>query len=93
MKFEGANQVVQLLVNNQEAGIHVGGYTGFVFPISKYVEYGRENKLTIVCDNSHSDHVPPYSADFTFYGGVYRDVELVVADIVHVEIDNDAAGK
>ena len=53
IKFEGSNQITTLFVNNVEVGKHIGGYTGFVFDITKFLNYGEENELKIEVDNSH----------------------------------------
>ena len=72
--FEGANQVVQLYVNGHFAGEHTGGYTRFNFDVTKFINYGEKNSLAIRVDNAHNPNIPPLSADFTFFGGIYRDV-------------------
>lgn len=82
--FEGANQVVRLYVNGHYAGKHTGGYTRFVFDITKYIVPGGENLFAVEVDNAHDPDIPPLSADFTFFGGIYRDVSLLMTDKVHV---------
>ena len=88
LKFEGVNQVTTVHVNGTEALTHKGGYTAFSVDISKLISYGKDNLLEVIVDNSHNENVPPLNADFTFYGGVYRDVHLIVADDVHFNMDN-----
>ena len=92
LKFEGANQVVNLYVNGKLAGTHKGGYTGFVFDVSEFVEAGKNNQFRIECDNSYNAAIPPLTADFTFYGGVYRDVYLMVTDPIQFVVNNIATG-
>jgi len=82
--FEAANQVVRLYVNGHYAGKHTGGYTRFVFDITKYIVPGGENLFAAEVDNAHDPDIPPLSADFTFFGGIYRDVSLLMTDKVHV---------
>ena len=82
--FEGANQVVRLYVNGHYAGKHTGGYTRFVFDITKYIVPGGENLFAVEVDNAHDPDIPPLSADFTFFGGIYRDVDLILTDRVAV---------
>lgn len=74
--FEGANQVTTLLVNGKLVGSHTGGYTAFSFDVTDYVQAGL-NDFEIRVDNSHNPDIPPLSADFTFFGGVTRDVYLI----------------
>jgi beta-galactosidase len=81
--FEGANQVTTVFINGKKAGTHAGGYTAFSIPITSYVKYGQENEVLVKVDNSHNESIPPLTADFTFYGGIYRDVYLMVNGRVH----------
>jgi len=85
--FEGANQVTELKVNGQFAGKHIGGYTRFCFDITDYVQFGKQNTFEIIVDNSYNKDIPPLTADFTFYGGIYRDVNLVYTDKVHLALN------
>ncbi len=89
--FEGANQVADVTVNGRSAGRHVGGYSAFAFDISDLVRIGKQNEIEVVVDNRHNDDVPPLNADFTFYGGIYRDVWLLVLNDVHFDLDDYAA--
>lgn len=92
VRFEGANQVTELFVNDTKVGEHIGGYTGFVFNITPYLSFGCNNQLKVVCDNSYNENIAPLSADFTFYGGIYRDVNLIHTQSLHVEVENNANG-
>ena len=89
--FEGVNQVAELFVNGKSAGKHIGGYTRFCFDITDLLNYNQSNLLEVKVDNSHNDNIPPYSADFTFFGGIYRDVFLVITDKVHVSLSDFAS--
>jgi beta-galactosidase len=89
--FEGANQVADVTVNGEPAGRHVGGYSAFAFDISDLARFGEENEIEVRVDNRHDEDVPPLNADFTFYGGIYRDVRLLVLDDVHFGLDEYAA--
>lgn len=81
--FEGANQVAEIFINGKKAGEHTGGYAGFYVPITGLVNFSGDNELLVKLDNSHNKFIPPLSADFTFYGGIYRDVWLVAVAPVH----------
>jgi len=95
LQFEGANQEAEVYVNGQLAGRHAGGYTAFRFPISQWLKFsGNEpGKADIVVKltNRYNPDIPPLTADFTFYGGIYRDVVLVAAEPVHFDLDNHAS--
>lgn len=86
--FEGANQVTEVIVNGKPAGKHTGGYAAFYIPISGYINAGAENEIAVKVDNSYNAAVPPLSADFTFFGGAYRDVYLVATNAVHFSTNN-----
>ncbi|MCM4159868.1 glycoside hydrolase family 2 [Antarcticibacterium flavum] len=92
LKFEGSNQITTVFVNGKKIGEHRGGYTGFVFDVSEALNFGQANELKIEVDNSHNPDIPPLDADFNFYGGIYRDLELILTNAVHFELENEAAG-
>ncbi|NGF55843.1 beta-galactosidase [Parapedobacter sp. SGR-10] len=92
--FEGAAQVAEVFVNGKKVGSHTGSYTFFSFPITQYLKPGKdnvENELLVRLDNSHNEDIPPLSADFTFFGGLYRDVHLIAVNKVRFDMDNDAS--
>lgn len=83
LHFEGANQRTEVYINNKKVGEHFGGYTFFCFDITSFVHEGN-NELLVAVDNSYDPDIPPLSADFTFFGGIYRDVSLISTSPVHV---------
>lgn len=86
--FEGANQVTSLFVNGQTIGEdHIGGYTSFARNITAAIKQG-DNEITIKVDNAHNDEIVPQSADFSFYGGIYRDIQLIITKSIHFEVAN-----
>jgi len=87
LHFEGANQVITLYVNGQEVGNHIGGYTAFTFDITPYIKPGG-NILAVKVDNGHDTSIPPLSADFTFFGGIYRNLWLISTEQVHLDLLN-----
>ena len=90
LRFEGANQVTELWVNDNYVGKHIGGYSAFCFDISGYLRQGN-NALKIKVDNSHNADIPPLSADFTFFGGIYRDLNLIVTPKTHISTTHYAS--
>ncbi len=90
VRFEGANQEVDLYVNGTHAGNHKGGYTAFIFDITGYVHPGA-NDFKIKVDNSHNEGIPPMGADFTFFGGIYRNVSLMFVPESHIRVDHYAS--
>ncbi len=82
--FEGANQELELFVNGISAGKHAGGYTRFSFDVTSLISVRKDNLFTIKVDNSFNKNIPPLTADFTFFGGIYRDVYLIVTAKQHI---------
>ena len=82
LRFEGANSVANVFVNRRWIGEHRGGYGAFVFEITDRVNYGKENTITVRLNNGERLDVMPLVGDFNFYGGIYRDVHLLVTDDV-----------
>lgn len=89
--FEGANQEVRFYLNGQFVGEHKGGYTRFCFDITSHLRYGQENLFTIYVNNVYNSNIPPLSADFTFFGGIYRDVYLQFMNPVHIATNDYAS--
>ena len=89
--FEGANQEVRFYLNGQFVGEHKGGYTRFCFDITSHLRYGQENLFTIYVNNVYNPNIPPLSADFTFFGGIYRDVYLQFMNPVHIATNDYAS--
>ncbi|WP_248722399.1 glycoside hydrolase family 2 TIM barrel-domain containing protein [Seonamhaeicola sp. ML3] len=86
--FEAANQVASLFVNGEAVGEdHIGGYTTFARDITSALKIGK-NEIVVRVDNAHDDEIVPQSADFSFYGGIYRDVQLIITKPVHFEVAN-----
>lgn len=91
INFEGANQVVDLYVNGIFVGKHVGGYTRFNFDITPYIKVDQFNLLAIKVNNAHDADIPPLSADFTFFGGIYRDISLEMVSPIRFSITEYAS--
>jgi beta-galactosidase len=81
--FEGTNQEADVFVNGKYAGHHVGGYTAFSIPVTKFLQFDKPNELLVKVDNSYNADIAPLTADFTFYGGIYRDVYLIANNKIH----------
>lgn len=82
-----AGQQATVYVNGQEAVYHEGGYSIFRADITDMCKKDEENLLVVACDNSHKDSVYPQSADFTFYGGLYRGVNLISVPDTHFDLE------
>lgn len=82
-----AGQQATVYVNGQEAVYHEGGYSIFRKDITDMCKKDEENLLVVACDNSYKDSVYPQSADFTFYGGLYRGVNLISVPEAHFDLE------
>lgn len=80
LRFEGANCVSNVFINGKQIGEHRGGYGAFIFEITDKVNYGKNNTVLVRVNNSEQLDVMPLVGDFNFYGGIYRDVHLLVTE-------------
>lgn len=85
MKIDAASKAADIRVNGKEVGSHVGGYTACIVDITEYIR--KENLIEITVDNGRKD-ITPISADFTFWGGIYRDVWLISTPKQHFNMSN-----
>ncbi|TCC91670.1 DUF4982 domain-containing protein [Pedobacter frigiditerrae] len=89
--FEGANQETEVYLNGKKIGSHIGGYTAFRFPLEN-LKFNGTDEVSVKVDNSYNENIAPLTADFTFFGGIYRSVSLEVKEPIHFE-DNQYASK
>lgn len=99
LRFEGAMGTAVLYINGKEANMHFCGYTPFVTDITDLVNYGEDNELYITLDNSDDPLIPPgkpqRDLDFSYDGGLYRNVTLTVCEPLYVTdpiLANEKAG-
>ena len=86
LEFEGASSVAEFWLNGERVGEHKGGYTSFEFDVTGYAKFGEsENVLTVKVDNLFRATLPPtVKTDYTFYGGIYRDVWLRITHPTYI---------
>ena len=84
LKFDGANIVADVYVNGTFVGEHQGGFSAFVYDVTPYISVGTDNVVAVKVNNAFNADIPPLNADFTFFGGIYRGVHLLVTDKLHV---------
>ena len=82
LRFGAANYLTEVYLNGGLIGTHSGGYTAFAFDITPFVRYDMSNQLLVKVSNADGLPVPPLSADFTFFGGLIRGVELIKKKIM-----------
>ncbi len=80
IRFGAAGTVAKTFINKTLLGEHLGGCTAFCYELTDYLNYGATNELRVEVDNTHREDLPPLSGDYNLYGGLYRQVELIVTD-------------
>ena len=86
LEFNGVNATADVTLNGAKVAHHDGGYSTFRADITSFLK--DKNLLEVVVDNGVNDRVYPQKADFTFYGGIYRDVNLMVVSKSHFDLDH-----
>lgn len=84
LEFRGVNSTAEIFFNGEKLITHHGGYSTFRVKIP---QVKSSNLLVVAADNSPNDFVYPQVADFTFYGGIYRDVNLITVEGNHFDLD------
>ncbi|MEZ3471078.1 MAG: beta-galactosidase [Schaedlerella sp.] len=82
-----AGQQAEVFVNGTSVIYHEGGYSTFRADITELCREDEDNLLVIACSNENKSSVYPQSADFTFYGGLYRGVNLISVPKTHFELE------
>ena len=85
LEIRGANSSADVYWNGKHMAHHDGGYSTWRVDVTEVME--SENLLSIAVDNSPNQKVYPQVADFTFYGGLYRDVKLICVSESHFDLD------
>lgn len=89
LEFEGVAMTAVVTLNGQELVRHEGGYA--TFRVNLTPALAAQNTLTVAVDNGKNRTVYPQKADFTFYGGIYRPVHLLVVPKAHFALDYHGA--
>ncbi len=85
LEFRGANSSADVYVNGEALSHHDGGYSTFRVDLTGKLTDTTE--IAVLVDNAPNDRVYPQMADFTFYGGLYRDVNLIAVSRSHFDLD------
>ena len=86
IRFNGVNAIANVFVNGTRVARHEGGYSAFCADVTESLQ--EENIICVSADNSADGRVYPQFADFTFYGGIYRDVSLISCSQSHFDLDD-----
>lgn len=85
LQFHGVNASATVIFNGITVLTHDNGYSMFRTDVTGLLK--EQNMLRVEADNSKNGHVYPQVADFTFYGGIYRDVEFLIVNKTHFDLD------
>lgn len=88
LQFDGVNSSAKVFFNGKEIAVHHGGYSSFR---ARLENIQNENEIKVEVDNAPNEFVYPQQADFTFYGGIYRDVSIIGAAREHFDLDYNGA--
>lgn len=85
LKFDGAASKSNVSIDGKKVGGHIGAYSPHTLDVTDFAVPGQPHLLAVEVDNSDPD-IPPYSADFTFMGGLYRDAWILSQPPVHLDV-------
>ena len=91
LEFEGANSSADIYVNGKKLAHHDGGYSTFRVNVTEEFKQAQEPFVVAAVDNSSNETVYPQMADFTFYGGLYRDVKIICVNDSHFDLEHYGA--
>ena len=92
LRFEGVGSVAEVYVNNQFAGRHLGAYSAFAVELSRLLKFGEENEIVVKVDNrERPDVIPVNNVLFGVYGGIYRDISLIVTEKLNIAVTDYAS--
>jgi beta-galactosidase len=94
IEFEGVQKYCKVWINGKYLGDHKGGYGSFDFDITQYIKPGGDNVIAVAVNNSQNDQfkIPPMAAgNFNVYGGIYRDVTIVLKNSLYIPMQGSAS--
>ena len=94
VEFEGVQKYCKVWINGKYIGDHKGGYGSFDFDLTEFIITGKDNVLAVAVNNTRKDKfgIPPMAAgNFNVYGGIYRDVTLVLKDRLYIPMQGSAS--
>lgn len=86
IEFEGVSCIANVYVNNTHVGEHIGGFSTFRFDITDQLKNGQ-NTILVQADNTVNQKTYPQVADFTFFGGIYRNVNIIEVADTHFDLE------
>jgi len=93
VEFDGVQKYCRVWLNGEPAGEHKGGFSSFSVDVTDRVCFGEDNVLAVAVSNRRNDRyrIPPMTAgNWNVYGGIYRDVRVVIKDRLHIPFQGSA---
>jgi beta-galactosidase len=90
LEFEGVSNIATVYVNGNQVGTHSGGYTPFTVDITSQITTGSDNVIAVRVNSQYQTGIPPETGsniDFSVFGGIVRNVNLIVVDPLYVEFN------
>ena len=89
LEFEGVATIATVYVNGTLVGSHSGAYTGFSFDVTSQIVTGSDNVIAVQVNSTRQTGIPPEggNVDYCVFGGIIRNVRLIIADPLHVELN------
>ncbi|NJN25443.1 MAG: hypothetical protein HC819_05465 [Cyclobacteriaceae bacterium] len=87
VEFDAVQKYSKVYVNGKLVGDHKGGFTSFYFDISDFVRWDGDNLMVVAASNRKNDELriaPMSGGNWDIYGGIYRDVRLVIKDKLYI---------
>ena len=86
LRFEGAANYAEVFINGKAAGSHKDAYTPFTIDITPFINKSR-NVIAVRLDSTERPEIPPFGnvVDYLVYGGIYREVSVIIIDEIHIE--------
>ena len=94
VEFEGVMKYCKVWINGHYLCDHKGGYGSFDYDLTQYIIKGGDNVIVVAVNNLRKDSfsIPPMAAgNFNVYGGIYRDVTLVLKDQLYIPMQGSAS--
>jgi len=91
LRFEGVGQYAKLFINSKYVGEHLGSYSAFAFNITDFLLADTFNTIHVKVNNELNDSYPKDNFLFGIYGGIYRDVSLIITGDIHIGVTDYAS--
>jgi len=92
LQFDAASSDAMVYINGKLAGPeHTGMFSAFCYDVTPLVNFAGDNIIAVRVSNAKNPNIPPVSADFTFFGGLYRGVRLLALNPLSISPIDDAS--